>query len=230
MKAKELEYTKYYISLTDDLKHDNVQFKLGINEFPEGDGIRIYTFDSIIVEIEIKKGTKIGTIILEPDEDVSLEGIISHTILSHKINIVKIENVDEITDVGLIEKLIDCNHYANIKMLNDSDKERILKIFVNKGLNYKFSPDVISNEMLERVCMSAIIKNSSAIKYIRNPTYEQYMKAIDINPFVIKYISNPTDEMCILAVKKNVLTLRYIINRSREVMDIVLNKFGYIVD
>lgn len=60
------------------------------------------------------------------------------------------------------------------------------------------------------ICLAALNRNASAIKYIKNPDDRLCYAAVSKDGCTIQYISNQTPELCLTAVKQNPAALQFI--------------------
>lgn len=122
---------------------------------------------------------------------------------------------------GKINYLIE-NYRKNIQNTNlhkkyfsmDLSEELKLKIIKRYGWCIKYIKNP-TNEM--RLAAIEYSIGGAGIKYVDNPTDKEKLFAIKRNGWALTYIKNPTEEMKIEAVKEYPLMLQFIKNPSEEV-------------
>jgi hypothetical protein len=99
-------------------------------------------------------------------------------------------------------------------------------------------------------CINALYSDTAALKYIKDPSYEMYMIALngdglllrylkchpDIdklaliavkqNGLAFQYVENQTDEICLAAVKQNGLALRYVKTKTNAICTDAIRQTG----
>lgn len=82
-----------------------------------------------------------------------------------------------------------------------------VKAVIYDGKNLEF----VRNDLIdENIINIALKSNGEAIKYIKNPTRQNYIDAITSNPFCISVIKDMDNELYMLAIKINPMVLQFV--------------------
>jgi hypothetical protein len=114
----------------------------------------------------------------------------------------------------------DVDFYKNIPLYFKSSNEFIqMKIVEKNGWNIEY---IIKNDILpsEKVQLSAVNQNGSAIHYIENPSEKVQLAAVKENGNVIHHISNPSEKVQLAAVNNDTYSIKYIKNPYPSVIEL----------
>lgn len=67
---------------------------------------------------------------------------------------------------------------------------------------------------MEAMCLAAVRKDDTALRFVRNQTDEVCKVAITESPVSLQYVVNQTMSLCLQAVKANRFNLQYMRNQS----------------
>lgn len=108
---------------------------------------------------------------------------------------------------------------SDYRMIGKLDEETQVKLVEKDILNISY----VKNPSLN-VQLAAVNSRGWSIRYIDNPCDQVKIAAIKNSPRSIEAIKNPTDEMKLMAIESDVDSMRYIKNPTEEMKWMAINK------
>lgn len=136
--------------------------------------------------------------------------------------------------------------YITLEMITEAVKQNgdaIQYIYKWFGKSHKINEE-LSNDAINNLYKIAIMKNSHAFIYIKNPSPEIIKLAVKLHPenlhyvaekdqtmdicenaiinsdkkWIIQYVKNPTEDICIKAIRHNPKSFQYIKNKTNKII------------
>ena len=109
--------------------------------------------------------------------------------------------------------------------MKDLTKEQ-LKEIANIKKNPQGLKDYELDMQFEELCLAAVKKDGTALKWVKDQTPEICLAAVKQNGLALEYVKDQTPEICLTAVKKNVAALEYVKDQTPEVCLAAVKKDG----
>jgi len=82
----------------------------------------------------------------------------------------------------------------------------------------------------EEVQLEVIFNNSYDLEFVKNPTRQVCLKAIEISPSVIMYIKDPSEEIQLAAINRNPWLIRYVKKPYESVQLLAVSMMPYSIE
>ena len=84
-------------------------------------------------------------------------------------------------------------------------------------------------EQTPEICLAAVQKNEWALEYVKDQTPEICLAAVQQNGFVLKYVKEQTPEICLAAVKQTGDALGYVKEQTSELCLAAVKQTGWAI-
>jgi len=79
------------------------------------------------------------------------------------------------------------------------------------------------------MCLNAVSKDGTCLKFVKNKTQEICQKALENNPYALEFISPQTEDMCLSAISRDIMTIGFVLTMTEKILGTALRLSPYLI-